>query len=154
MLFRSSFLTAGDQTAVVSAGSYPGPFVMSSTCVNPACGPDVFTVAGVTPQRVGAAQVSTITVQGRAVEIDEPGKRGRTVWLTTRERWLLDGVLRRHGAVVPRSELARAVWGASTDDHVLDVTVARLRRQLGSAGGVVDTVPKRGYRVTGEVVEP
>ncbi len=97
---------------------------------------------------------STMTVQGRAVEIDEPGKRGRTVWLTTRERWLLDGVLRRHGAVVPRSELARAVWGASTDDHVLDVTVARLRRQLGSAGGVVDTVPKRGYRVTGEVVEP
>jgi uroporphyrinogen-III synthase len=55
---------------------------------------------------------------------------------------------------VPRSELARAVWGSTTDDHVLDVTVARLRRRLGSVGAVVETVPKRGYRMTGEVVRP
>jgi uroporphyrinogen-III synthase len=97
---------------------------------------------------------STMTVQGRAVEVSRPGERDRTVWLTTRERWLLDRVLRQHGAVVPRSELARAVWGSTTDDHVLDVTVARLRRRLGSVGAVVETVPKRGYRMTGEVVRP
>ncbi|HYU83571.1 MAG TPA: hypothetical protein VEK80_02095, partial [Kribbellaceae bacterium] len=51
----------------MSAGSYPGRFVLSSTCVNPACGPEVLTLAGVTPQRAGAAQATTITVQGKAL---------------------------------------------------------------------------------------
>jgi uroporphyrinogen-III synthase len=99
-------------------------------------------------------EVRTMIVQGRAVEVHEPDKRERTVWLTTRERWLLNGLLRRHGAVVTRSDLGRAVWGVAADDHVLDVTVARLRRRLGSVGAVVDTVPKRGYRVKGEIFGP
>jgi uroporphyrinogen-III synthase len=96
----------------------------------------------------------TMAVQGRAVEMHEPGEGKHTVWLATRERWLLDGLLRRPGAVVTRTELGRAVWGAAADDHLLDVTVARLRRRLGSAGSVVDTVPKRGYRMKGEIVGP
>ncbi|HEX3667858.1 MAG TPA: uroporphyrinogen-III synthase [Acidimicrobiia bacterium] len=91
----------------------------------------------------------TMVVQGRAVEVRETQER--VLWLTTRERWLLDCLLRRHGAVATRSELGRAVWGAGTDDHLLDVTVGRLRRRLGAAGELVETVPKRGYRVTGEV---
>ena len=93
----------------------------------------------------------TMTVQGRAVEMREIDGRERTVWLTTRERWLLDGLLRRGGAVVSRAELGRLVWGTAGADHLLDVTVARLRRRLGSLGAVVETVPKRGYRVRGEI---
>jgi uroporphyrinogen-III synthase len=93
-----------------------------------------------------------MTVQGRAVEVRD-GARERVRWLTTRERWLLDCLLRRRGAVVTRAELRRAVWGASTDDHVLDVTVGRLRRRLGVGGAMIETVPKRGYRVTGDVAD-
>ena len=93
----------------------------------------------------------TMTVQGRAVEMRESDGHERTVWLTTRERWLLDGLLRRRGGVVPRAELGRLVWGTAGADHLLDVTVARLRRRLGSLGAVVETVPKRGYRVRGEI---
>ena len=93
----------------------------------------------------------TMTVQGRAVEMRESDGHERTVWLTTRERWLLDGLLRRRGAVVSRAELGRLVWGTAGADHLLDVTVARLRRRLGSLGAVVETVPKRGYRVRGEI---
>src|SRR3989440_1006129 len=92
----------------------------------------------------------TMVVQGRAVEGHDVEEQ--ILWLTTRERWLLDCLLRRRGAVATRSELGRAVWGTSTDDHLLDVTVGRLRRRLGAVGVMVETVPKRGYRVTGEVV--
>ncbi|HMC67834.1 MAG TPA: winged helix-turn-helix domain-containing protein, partial [Mycobacteriales bacterium] len=93
----------------------------------------------------------TMTVQGRAVETQEIDGHERTAWLTTRERWLLDGLLRRRGAVVSRAELGRLVWGTAGADHLLDVTVGRLRRRLGSLGALVDTVPKRGYRVQGEI---
>ncbi len=92
----------------------------------------------------------TMVVQGRAVEVHDAQER--VLWLTTRERWLLDCLLRRRGAVATRSELGRAVWGTSTDDHLLDVTVGRLRRRLGAVGVMIETVPKRGYRVTGEVI--
>ncbi|TDO58234.1 hypothetical protein EV651_110270 [Kribbella sp. VKM Ac-2571] len=64
---QCTFTTAGDHTAIVSAGSYPGKFLFSSTCVNPACGPEVLTLAGVTPQRVGAAAATTVTVRGKAL---------------------------------------------------------------------------------------
>jgi uroporphyrinogen-III synthase len=96
----------------------------------------------------------TMVVQGRAVEVHDVevhDAQERVLWLTTRERWLLDCLLRRRGAVATRSELGRAVWGTSTDDHLLDVTVGRLRRRLGAVGAMVETVPKRGYRVSGEV---
>ena len=92
----------------------------------------------------------TMVVQGRAVEVHDAQER--VMWLTTRERRLLDCLLRRRGAVATRAELGRAVWGPSTDDHVLDVTVGRLRRRLGAAGELVETVPKRGYRVAGEIM--
>ena len=97
-------------------------------------------------------QGRTMTVQGRAVEVRD-GARERVLWLTTRERWLLDCLLRRRGAVATRAELRHAVWGSSTDDHLLDVTVGRLRRRLGADGAMVETVPKRGYRVSGDVAD-
>ena len=93
----------------------------------------------------------SMNVQGRAVEIRGRDGRERTVWLTTRERWLFDGLLRKRGAVVSRAELGRLVWGTAGTDHLLDVTVARLRRRLGPLGALVDTVPKRGYRVRGAI---
>jgi uroporphyrinogen-III synthase len=39
------------------------------------------------------------------------------------------------------------VWGEVGDEHVVEVTVARLRRRLGAAGGGIETVVRRGYRL-------
>jgi DNA-binding winged helix-turn-helix (wHTH) protein len=50
--------------------------------------------------------------------------------------------------VVSPTTLLRTVWaGASDDEHVVGVTVGRLRRKLGDAGASVLTVPRRGYRL-------
>ncbi len=93
-----------------------------------------------------------VVVQGRAVHVTgAPAGPGRSVWLSTLDRWLLDRRVERPGALVSRAALGRAAWGAAVDDHALDVAIARLRRRLGVAGGLVQTVPKRGYRVA---VEP
>ncbi|MET0626903.1 MAG: uroporphyrinogen-III synthase [Acidimicrobiia bacterium] len=104
-----------------------------------------------------------VTVQGRAVSVrdvdapvvatndgdDDGCGCGEVVWLPTRERWLLDRLVQRPGVVVSRAHLCRAVWGAPVDEHALDVTMARLRRSLGAAGVVIETLPKRGYRIVG-----
>jgi len=84
-----------------------------------------------------------VEVQGRVVAVagSEP------VELTDRERAVLEVLLRRPGAVVAKSVLGREVWGAAADDHTTEVTVARLRRRLGAAGGAVETVVRRGYRL-------
>jgi uroporphyrinogen-III synthase len=91
-----------------------------------------------------------LVVQGRTVVLRTAGGDVRRVQLPTRERWVLARLLDGRGAVVGRSELVRAAGWAPGDDHVLDVTIARLRRRLGAAGRVVETVPKRGYRIAAE----
>jgi DNA-binding winged helix-turn-helix (wHTH) protein len=71
------------------------------------------------------------------------------VWLTARERAVLDVLARRPGTVVAKEELLRSVWGADEVDlHAVEVAVGRLRRRLGPAGGAVEAVPRRGYRLT------
>lgn len=72
---------------------------------------------------------------------------GIEVSLTRREHLVLSRLVAAGGAVVPKTELARAVWGPDVDLHVLEVTIGRLRRRLGRAGSVVVTVPRRGYRL-------
>ena len=42
---------------------------------------------------------------------------------------------------------ARRVWTGESDDHVVEVTVGRLRRRLGPAGDSIETVMRRGYRL-------
>ncbi len=69
-------------------------------------------------------------------------------------------LLARHaGHVVPREELLARLWpNTVVTDDVLSRCIYELRRQLSQAGGdeqlkaLIDTVPKRGYRLTGEIV--
>ena len=64
-----------------------------------------------------------------------------------RPRALLTALLLRPNAVVPAHALAEAVWGDAQPDNVnnaLHITVARLRKALGSAADVVVTRPP-GY---------
>jgi len=97
-------------------------------------------------QSVGVAIAGhQIEVQGRVVSIDgsEPTR------LTGRERQLLLALLERPGAVCSKPALLRTVWGESeTDPHVVEVTIGRLRQRLGAAGVGVETVMRRGYRVS------
>jgi uroporphyrinogen-III synthase len=84
-----------------------------------------------------------VTIRGDQLAVD-----GTLAVLTDRERDLLEALVRRAGAVASRPALLAEVWGASdADPHVLEVTVARLRRRLGNAGPALQTVVRRGYRL-------
>ncbi len=86
---------------------------------------------------------ATVELQGQAALVGEAH-----VHLTRREAGVLAALASRSGGVVSPATLLRTVWcGASDDEHVVGVTVGRLRRKLGDAGASVRTVPRRGYRL-------
>ncbi len=95
-----------------------------------------------------------VRVRGHRLRI-----RGRLVWLddvelaslTDRERAVLQVLADRGGGVVSKRSLMLDVWGDGGGDHVVEVTVARLRRRLGPVGDSIETVMRRGYRLA---VEP
>ena len=84
-----------------------------------------------------------VRIQGHAVVID-----GEVVQLTEREADLLHALAARPGTVVSKAQLLERVWrAAESDEHVVEVTVGRLRNRLGAAGLGVETVVRRGYRL-------
>lgn len=84
-----------------------------------------------------------LELRGHSVLVD-----GRTVELTTRQTGVLAALVERGGEVLSRTELLRTAWrDEPADEHAVEMTVARLRTALGAAGGVVQTVVKRGYRL-------
>jgi uroporphyrinogen-III synthase len=86
---------------------------------------------------------TTVELQGHAALVGE-----EHVQLTRREAGVLAALAAKPGAVVSPTTLLRTVWaGASGDEHVVGVTIGRLRRKLGAAGRSVLTVPRRGYRL-------
>lgn len=73
---------------------------------------------------------------------------GTSTRLPERERVLLEALAERPGVVVSKRALLRRVWGpGETDEHVVEVTIARLRQRLGVAGAGIETVIRRGYRL-------
>jgi uroporphyrinogen-III synthase len=88
----------------------------------------------------------TVELQGRLVSIDGHGD----VHLSDRERDVLTALARRPGAVVSKATLVREVWSNQGDEHIAEVTVARLRQRLGHAGAGIETVVRRGYRLCAE----
>jgi uroporphyrinogen-III synthase len=88
---------------------------------------------------------TSVRLQGRLAVVD-----GRAeAWLTDRERAILDALTERPGVVLSKRDLHRRVWhGVESDEHVVEVTVARLRRRLGPAAAGIETVVRRGYRAT------
>jgi uroporphyrinogen-III synthase len=70
------------------------------------------------------------------------------VRLTDRERDVLRVLAERPGVVMSKRALLRRVWGhRETDEHAVEVTVARLRQRLGITGSGIETVIRRGYRL-------
>jgi uroporphyrinogen-III synthase len=88
-----------------------------------------------------------LCVQGRVVLIgdDEP------IALSDRERDVLEALAQRPGAVHSKAALLKSVWGGNeSDEHVVEVTVGRLRQRLGEAGAGIETVVRRGYRLAAD----
>lgn len=84
-----------------------------------------------------------MVMQGSAIEVD-----GVSAELTPKERAVLEVLASKPGTVISRETILDRVWGsADADAHVLEVTVGRLRRRLGSASAAVQVSPGRGYRL-------
>lgn len=83
-------------------------------------------------------------IQGRLVAVDDT----EPIALTERESRVLAALVTARGRVISKTELLGTVWGPGARDvHAAEVTVARLRRRLGTAGSAIETVHRRGYRL-------
>ena len=73
---------------------------------------------------------------------------GRPVALTRKEMGILEVLLAADGGVVSAEELLERVWDENADPftHTVTVTMARLRRKLGSPD-LIETVIGCGYRL-------
>ena len=80
---------------------------------------------------------------GREVLLRRREARGADAARVLRVEYLM----RRHGEVVPKSEILEHVWDFAFDgdDNVVEVHVSALRRKLGSTA--IETVRGAGYRM-------
>jgi len=86
-----------------------------------------------------------VTLRGRLLEIDGDDHG----LLTSRERRVFCLLASRPGVVFSKTAMLESIWrGESVDTHTVEVTVGRLRRRLGEAGEGVETVFRRGYRLS------
>ena len=73
---------------------------------------------------------------------------GREIELQSLDFDLLRYFLANRGRVLSREQILDRIWGFDYDgsDRVVDTHIKKLRKALGSAGGNIETVIKRGYR--------
>jgi TolB-like protein/DNA-binding winged helix-turn-helix (wHTH) protein/Flp pilus assembly protein TadD len=85
-------------------------------------------------------------------------RRGETVAITGKPFDALVYLLEHAGTVVPREELANALWPSTVvEDNNLSQTILALRRVLDDAAdtpGFIATVPRRGYQFIADVRAP
>lgn len=84
-----------------------------------------------------------LVLQGRLVELD-----GDVLALSDREFDVLAKLVERPGSIVSKADLARSVWGGTDSAHNAEVAVARLRRRLAESGIEIETIIRRGYRLS------
>src|SRR5215207_1019179 len=78
---------------------------------------------------------------------------GEAVALTPRAFDVLVVLVERHGQLVTKDELMQKVWaGSYVEEANLNVNISTLRKALGE-NAFIETVPKKGYRFTGIVLE-
>jgi DNA-binding response OmpR family regulator len=93
--------------------------------------------------RVADLELETVS---RAVTI----RGGQPPRLTATELSLLEVLMLRAPAVVPRRAIALAVWQDEADalgSNTVDVHVARLRSKIASSGVRIEAVRALGYRI-------
>ncbi|MFK8022463.1 MAG: uroporphyrinogen-III synthase [Ilumatobacter sp.] len=104
-------------------------------------------IAGYFSAHASEAQLggSSVHIQGRLV-VFESGERAI---LTDREHAVLSLLLERPGVVRSKRELLAECWsGSENDEHLVEVTVGRLRQRLGPVAPAIETVIRRGYRAS------
>ena len=84
-----------------------------------------------------------IVQQGTNVTVN-----GKLSVLSAREASLLAALLARRPQVISKRELLNLVWNGEGDEHVVEVTIARLRAKLGIAASGIVSIPRRGYRAS------
>lgn len=97
-----------------------------------------------------ADRARTVDVDGVCVELrgERVAVDGEQVDLTAREGLVLRALADRPGVVLSKAELLARCWDdSSTDPHLVEVTVARLRRRIAAHQLSVSTVHRRGYRL-------
>jgi two-component system OmpR family response regulator len=96
------------------------------------------------PRTVLARGPVSLDAASRRVTVD-----GREISLTATEFDLLECLLRNAGRVMTRSQLKEQVWdfGFDAQTKVVDLYVHYLRKKLGPAGHVIQTVRGVGYVV-------
>ena len=90
-----------------------------------------------------------------AITVDESDWRlrvaGRAIDIEQKPMELLLALLHRAGEVVTKDELLDLVWpGVTVVPASLPTAIAKLRRALGEAAAIVETVPRLGYRIAGD----
>jgi uroporphyrinogen-III synthase len=87
-----------------------------------------------------------LRIRGSAVVVD-----GVPVRLSQRSAAVLRALADDPGRVLTRAELLARAWPDSPgEEHAVETTIGRLREALGPAGGVIQTVIKRGYRLVSQ----
>jgi two-component system alkaline phosphatase synthesis response regulator PhoP len=87
------------------------------------------------------------------IELDDERHRvtsdGKEVELTFKEYGLLKFLLENAGAAVSRDRLMEAVWGFAFtgETRTVDMHIKTLRKKLGAAGQLIETVRNVGYRL-------
>jgi DNA-binding response OmpR family regulator len=104
-------------------------------------------------RRIGPAGEDEARLVFGPVALDQKTRRvhvhDREVELTAKEFDLLRCLLRNAGRVMTRMELKEEVWdfGFDAQTKVVDLYVHYLRRKLGDAGSIIQTVRGVGYSV-------
>ena len=88
-----------------------------------------------------------------SIELDDDRHRvtvdGRETELTFKEYGLLKYLLENSGTPVTRDRLMEAVWGFAFtgETRTVDMHIKTLRKKLGPAGALIETVRNVGYRI-------
>lgn len=83
-----------------------------------------------------------MSVAGNVATVDD----GEPIELSDTEARLLRTLAARPDVVFAKTDLLATVWGdRSTDPHVVEVAIGRLRQRLGEHGSSIASVYRRGY---------
>ena len=96
---------------------------------------------------------ATAVLRFGSIELDDSRHRvtvdGRETELTFKEYGLLKHLLSNIGTPVTRTQLMEAVWGFAFtgETRTVDMHIKTLRKKLGDAGNLIETVRNVGYRI-------
>ena len=101
-------------------------------------------------RRSAPARVTLETVAGSFTVDTENNlilSDGKVLELTRKEHDILSLLIRNEGKIFPRHEILSRVWGDDVivTDRTVDVTVARIRKQLGKMGNMIRNKSGYGY---------